>query len=305
VNAQPELVEIARDTVVTRLGKGVDERGRIDDEAMRRTLDVVRRHGRKAKALGAQRVRVGATSAVRDAANRDDLSRDVLAAAGAPMEIVPGDREAALSFLGATRGLDRPRPFLVMDIGGGSTEFVIGDDRPGPAISTRMGSVRMTERVRPADPPTADDLRRLEAEVDAVLDSVPAAVPAAEAATFVAVAGTATTVQAVALGLDAYDPDRIHRSVLTADEAERTLARLAAMTTAERAALPVMVPGRADVIVAGAVILVRAMRAFGFDEAVVSETDILDGLALELLDAGPDDHDAPRNEVADTGAGTG
>jgi exopolyphosphatase/guanosine-5'-triphosphate,3'-diphosphate pyrophosphatase len=280
----PPLVDLARHTVITRLGQGVDEQGRIDDEALERTLEVLRRFGRQARALHAARVRVGATSAVRDAGNREDLARGIEEATGAPMEIVPGEREAGLSFLGSTRGLDRPAPFLVMDIGGGSTEFVIGEDDPREAISTQMGSVRMTERVRPRDPPTEEDLRNLAREVDRVLDEVEERIPVGDARTFVAVAGTATTVQAVALVLDGYDPDRIHRTTITAEDAERALARLAGMTTEERAALPVMAPGRADVIVAGATILSRALRRLGFDEAVVSETDLLDGLALEVLE---------------------
>ena len=168
-----------------------------------------------------------------------------------------------------------------MDIGGGSTEFVLGTDEPEATISTQMGSVRLTERVRPGDPPTRQDLDRLEEEIDRVLDEVEEAIPARDAKTLVAVAGTATTLQAVALDLEAYDPDRIHRSVLTVEDAERAMERLASMTTEERAALPVMVAGRADVIVAGASILPRVMRRFGFDEAVISETDSLDGLALE------------------------
>ncbi|MFL5798048.1 MAG: DUF501 domain-containing protein [Actinomycetota bacterium] len=280
----PPLIDLARDTVITRLGQGVDEHGRIDDRALERTLEVLRRFGRQARALHAARVRVGATSAVRDADNRDDLAKGIEEATGAEMEIVPGEREAGLSFLGSTRGLDRPAPFLVMDIGGGSTEFVIGQEDPREAISTQMGSVRMTERVRPRDPPTEEDLRNLAREVDRVLDDVEERIPVGQARTFVAVAGTATTVQAVALGLDGYDPDRIHRTAITAEEAERALHRLAGMSTNERAALPVMAPGRADVIVAGATILSRALRRLGFDEAVVSETDLLDGLALEVLE---------------------
>ncbi len=205
------LADVARDTMITRLGRGVDEHGRIADESLERTLEVLVGYGRKAKALGAQRVRVGATSAVRDADNRDELARGMLEATGAPMEVLSGEDEAGLSFVGATHGLDRPKPFLVVDIGGGSTEFVLGDDAPRAAVSAQMGSVRMTERVRPADPPTPDDMARLRAEVDAVLATVPASVPVGEARTLVAVAGTATTVQAMALGLDGYDPDRVHR----------------------------------------------------------------------------------------------
>ncbi len=279
-----EPVEIARDMVITRLGQGVDESGRIADEALERNVEVLGWYGRRAAALGASRVRVGATSAMRDASNRDDVLEAVRAATGGEVVVLTGEQEAALTFLGAVRGLDRPPPFLVMDIGGGSTEFVAGSEKPEATISTQMGSVRLTERVGPDDPPSEEDLERIASEIDGLLDEVDEAVPAREARTLLAVAGTATTVQAVALGLDAYDPDRIHRTVISAEEAERAVERLASMTTEERAALPVMAPGRADVIVAGASILVRAMRRFGFDEAVVSETDILDGLAIEILE---------------------
>ena len=176
-------------------------------------------------------------------------------------------------------------PFAVQDIGGGSTEFVTGPapGRAEVARSTRMGSVRMTERHVRHDPPARPELEALRADVAGVLDEVATSVPVADARTFVAVAGTATTLQALALGLDRYDPDRIHRTWLTLERAEQVLADLAAMTDAERAALPVMAPGRGDVIVAGAVILVQTMRRFGIERTLVSETDILDGLALEML----------------------
>ena len=226
---------------------------------------------------------MGATSAVRDASNRDELEAAVRRAAGSELEVIPGEREAAMSFLGATRGLDAEPPFLVLDIGGGSTEFVVGTSEPEAAISTQMGSVRLTERVVRHDPPTREELDRLQAAVGDVLDEVERSVPVRDARTLVAVAGTATTVRAVDLDLPFYDPDRIHRTRLTVDAAERVLERLAGMTTPERAALPVMAPGREDVIVAGAVILVEVMRRFGFDQVVVSETDILDGLGLEML----------------------
>ena len=171
-------------------------------------------------------------------------------------------------------------------MGGGSTEFVYGRqpavaDR---AISTQMGSVRLTERVQPSDPPSEDDLRAFAAAIEPRLEEAERAVPVRDARTLVGVAGTATTLQACALGLERYDPDVIHRSILTLADAERTLAALAGMTNEERAAIPVMPTGRGDVIVAGATILVDAMRRFGFEQALVSETDILDGLALELLD---------------------
>jgi exopolyphosphatase/guanosine-5'-triphosphate,3'-diphosphate pyrophosphatase len=275
--------DLARDMLITRLGQGVDETGRLAPEALQRTLVVLGRYLRRAKALHVERVRVAATAAVRDAANAAELERPVGELAGSPLEIVSGEEEARLSFLGATRGLDAPPPFLVLDIGGGSTEFVVGSKDPSDAISTQMGSVRLTERFVRSDPPEASELDRMRAAVDDVLDDVDRSIPARDAHTFVAVAGTSTTVQAVALGLGFYDPERIHRTRLSRDEAARVASRLAAMTTAERAALAAMAPGRADVIVAGSVILVEVMERLGFDEAIVSETDILDGLVLEML----------------------
>jgi exopolyphosphatase / guanosine-5'-triphosphate,3'-diphosphate pyrophosphatase len=280
-------LEIARDMRITRLGQGVDRTGKLAPDSIERTLGVVARFVRRARALHVERIRLGATSAVRDASNKEELFDPLRKLIDADPEVIDGEREAALSFLGGTRGLDpSDGPFLLVDIGGGSTEFVFGRAPAivDHAISTQMGSVRLTERVRPSDPPSEDDLRAFGALIEPHLDEVERTVPARDARTLVAVAGTATTLQACALGLERYDPDLIHRSTLTISDAERTLQDLAAMTNAERAAIPVMPKGRGDVIVAGAVILVNAMRRFGFEHALVSETDILDGLALELLD---------------------
>ena len=278
--------ELARDMLITRLGLGIDRTGRFDHDALVRTVEALGSFCRRARALGAERIRVGATSAVRDAENRDEYALAVRRLAGSELEVITGEQEAGLSFLGGTHGLDPSwGPFAVQDIGGGSTEFVEGQS-PGvaeQAISTRMGSVRMTERHVRHDPPTAEDLASLEADVGSVLDEVDASVAVGDARTFVAVAGTATTLQAIALDLPRADPDRIHRTWLTREDAERVRDALSAMTDAERAALPVMAPGRGDVIVAGAVILVATMRRFELDRVLVSETDILDGLALEML----------------------
>jgi exopolyphosphatase/guanosine-5'-triphosphate,3'-diphosphate pyrophosphatase len=278
--------ELSRDMVITRLGRGVDETGRISPDALRRTVDVLATFCRRARALHAERIHVGATSAVRDATNRGAYEDAVLEHAGAPLTVISGEHEAALSFRGATSGLavdGAEPPYLVQDIGGGSTEYVVGAAEPQAAISTQMGSVRLTERFLTTDPPSAPELEAMAAAIEIVLDGVEAAVPVDRARTFVAVAGTATTVQALALGLPFYDPERIHRTWLALADVERVLADLAAMTNAERAALPVMAPGRGDVIVAGALVLARSMRRFGFDRVLVSETDILDGLALEAL----------------------
>lgn len=285
--------ELARDMVITRLGQGVDRTGRIAPEALERTVAVLARYCRRARALHAERIHVAATAAVRDASNRNELERAVREHAGSELEVLSGEEEAARSFLGATRGLDAPAPFLVLDIGGGSTEFVVGTDAPEAASSVQMGSVRLTERFVRHDPPTPDELETMRAFVGERLDEVERAVPVRDARTLVAVAGTSTTVQAVELGLPHYDSDAIHRTRLDRSAAERVLQQLAVMTTDERASLPVMAPGRADVIVAGAVILVEAMRRFAFEDALVSETDILDGLALEML--------APRSTKHDEG----
>jgi hypothetical protein len=284
--AAGELVDLTRDTVITRIGKGVDRTGRLDPEALERTMRMLGRYCRRARALHAERIRVAATSAVRDASNREDLEQAVRQAAESDLEVLSGEQEAELTFLGATRGLDRPRPFLVLDIGGGSTEFVIGSDRPDAAVSTQMGSVRLTERHIRNDPPGAEERAALGRAIDDVLEEAEPAVAVARAKTLIAVAGTSTTVQAIALGLDAFDPEAIHGSELTIEAAERVLERLASMTTAQRAALPMMARGREDVIVAGATILVRVMRRWGFDRAVVSERDILDGLVMGMVQRG-------------------
>jgi exopolyphosphatase/guanosine-5'-triphosphate,3'-diphosphate pyrophosphatase len=281
--------ELARDMVITRLGQDVDRTGRIDPQALRRTVDVLARFSRRARALHAERIRVAATSAVRDAENREGFATAVLELTGAELEVITGEREGELSFLGGTHRLEpdvAPPPYLVLDIGGGSTELVVGAEpgRAQHAISTRMGSVRLTERFVRHDPPAPEDLAQLAIAVDEVLDDAESHVPVRDARTLVAVAGTATTLQAIALGLERYDPEAIHRTWLQLPTAERVLADLVRMTTPERAALPVMAPGRGDVIVAGAVILTSVMRRFGFERALVSETDILDGLAFELLD---------------------
>ena len=281
--------ELARDMVITRLGQGVDRTGRLDLDALHRTVDVLARFCRRARALHANQIRVAATSAVRDAANRDVFAAAVLEHARDELEVISGEREAGLSFLGGTHGLDRstaPPPFLVLDIGGGSTEFVLGREpgRADHAVSTQMGSVRLTERFVTTDPPVPHELRAMTRAIDDTLADVEAVLPIRDARTLVAVAGTATTLQAIALGLDRYDPDAIHRTWLSIGTAERVLADLVLMTNPERAAIPVMAPGRGDVIVAGAMILTATMRRFGIERALVSETDILDGLAYEMVD---------------------
>jgi exopolyphosphatase/guanosine-5'-triphosphate,3'-diphosphate pyrophosphatase len=229
-------------------------------------------------------VRMVATSASRDAANRADFEQMVLTTLGQLPDVVPGVEEAGLSFLGATASLTGiAAPYLVVDIGGGSTEFVLGDaDGVRAARSVDIGCVRLTERHLRSDPPPPDEVQGAEADIRAALALVAADVPVGETVTLVGVAGTVTTVAALALGLPAYDPDAIHGSRIPVAAVRSVAAGLLTATRAKRAAYPVMHPGRVDVIGAGSLILRVVMDAFDLDEVVVSEHDILDGIALRL-----------------------
>lgn len=278
-----DLREVARDMVITRIGEGVDVEGKLAPAALERTMDVLGWYARRARALRADRIRVAATSAVRDAVDRKTLFDRVRELTGVEPEVLSGEREAALSFLGATAGLEASRPFLVFDIGGGSTELALGSDAPEATASVDVGSVRITERVRPADPPTVEDVEAMRQIAGAALAEAEYVVAPGAAATLVGVAGTVTTVQALALGLERYDPEEIHRTVLSRAEAGRVTEMLAGLTIAERRALRVMAPGRADVIVAGCLILLEILDRWRGLGCIVSERDILDGLALELL----------------------
>jgi exopolyphosphatase/guanosine-5'-triphosphate,3'-diphosphate pyrophosphatase len=284
ISEDGELRDLARDMVITRIGEGVDRTGSIAPEALRRTLAVLQRYCRRARSLGAERIHLAATSAVRDASNREMLGEAVERLTGEPMEVLSGRKEAELSFVGATKGLTATAPFLVVDIGGGSTEFVLGDTEPKASVSAQIGSVRLTERYIHTDPPSYEELDRMELAVTSVLHQVEDRIPVHDAATLIAVAGTATTVQAIAMGLPEYDPEVLHRSVLSRPDAERVFRLLADMATEERRQIPVMAPGREDVIPAGAAILVRVMQRWGFAEALVSETDILDGIAYRMVE---------------------
>ncbi|GAA5072382.1 exopolyphosphatase/guanosine-5'-triphosphate,3'-diphosphate pyrophosphatase [Thermocatellispora tengchongensis] len=285
------LADIERRMEIVRLGQGVDRTGRLAPEALERTFTAMRGYAKLIAQHGAERVRVVATSATRDAANRDEFVAGVRGIFGVEPEVITGAEEAELSFTGATRGLAgrAAEPFLVVDIGGGSTEFVVGTTdgaRPAlrGALSVDIGCVRLTERhlKEAGDPPSGRAVDAVTADVEAALDRVAAAVPVTEARTLVGLAGSVTTVAGIALGLPYYDPDRIHHSRIPADDVRDVTLRLLSMTHDERAALPVMHPGRVDVIGAGALILERLMTRWGFAEVVVSEHDILDGIAWSL-----------------------
>jgi len=285
-----ELTDVVREMEIVRLGEGVDKTGRFAPAALDRTFAALQRYADEIEQHGADRVRMVATSATRDAANRDEFLDGVVARLGVEPEVVSGDEEAALSFTGATaelRGTGRfPAPYAVCDIGGGSTEFVVGDDSGVfAARSVDVGCVRMTERHLRDDPPTAEQIAAATADVDAAIALAAAIVPLGEARTLVGLAGSVTTVAALVLGLPAYDAARIHHARLSAAEVAETAAMLLAMPRAERAGLGPMHPGRVDVIGAGALVLERVLRVGGFDEVVVSEHDILDGIALSLVGA--------------------
>lgn len=287
------LTDVERRMEIVRLGEGVDETGRLSPAALERTFtamrgyaDLIERHGARA-GKGPIKTRVVATSATRDAENRSDFVNGVVDIFGVVPEVISGDEEAELSFTGATRELAalRPaRPYLVVDIGGGSTEFVLGSSSADAAYSTDIGCVRMTERhLKDGDPPSPVQISGAAADIDAALAAVREAVPVDEARTLVGLAGSVTTVAGIALDLPEYDPARIHLSRITATQVHDVTRRLLHATRAERAKFGVMHPGRIDVIGAGALILDRIMRECGFGAVVVSERDILDGIAWSLL----------------------
>jgi exopolyphosphatase/guanosine-5'-triphosphate,3'-diphosphate pyrophosphatase len=290
--------DVLRRMEIVRLGEGVDATGRLSASAIERTRVVLAEYADAVRNMGATAVRMVATSATRDAANRADFEDMVVATLGQRPDVVPGSEEAELSFLGATASLgaaarahgnEPPRPpFLVVDIGGGSTEFVLGDaDGVHAARSVDIGCVRLTERHLHGDPPTAEQIRRAEDDIRAALTDVRAEVPVEQAASLVGLAGSVTTVAALALDLPAYDADTIHGSRIAVADVRSVTADLLSAERARRAAMPVMHPGRVDVIGAGALILRVLMDEFGAPEVVVSEHDILDGIALRLARGRP------------------
>ncbi|NRQ34459.1 Ppx/GppA family phosphatase [Nonomuraea sp. NN258] len=289
------LSDVERLMEIVRLGQGVDKTGRLAPDALERTFKAMRGYQELIERHGATATRVVATSATRDAANRQEFVDGVRAIFGVEPEVITGSAEAELSFTGATRGLVRlspetevPQgplpPYLVVDIGGGSTEFVVGAEHAESALSVDIGCVRLTERhLRDAgDPPSAPALEAVVADIEAALDRVEREVPVRRAHTLVGLAGSVTTVAGIALDLPAYQPERIHHARISAHEVHEVTRRLLAMTHGDRAAIPVMHPGRVDVIGAGALILDRIVRRFAFAQVVVSEHDILDGIAWSL-----------------------
>ncbi|MER5707532.1 MULTISPECIES: Ppx/GppA phosphatase family protein [Streptomyces] len=277
-----DLVELDRRMTIVRLGQGVDKTGRLAPEALERTFAACRAYAEVIKELGAERLRFVATSASRDAENRDEFVNGVVEILGVEPEVITGDQEAAFSFTGATGELHGDDRRLVVDIGGGSTEFVTGNKHVEAARSVDIGCVRLTERHVRHDPPTAEEVAAIRADVRAALDLAAETVPIGSAETLVGLAGSVTTVAAIALGLTEYDSEKIHHSRISAAQVAEVTDRLLASTHDERAAIPVIHPGRVDVIIAGALVLREIVERVGASEVVVSEHDILDGIALSV-----------------------
>jgi exopolyphosphatase/guanosine-5'-triphosphate,3'-diphosphate pyrophosphatase len=287
------LTDLVRRMEIVRLGHGVDKTGVIAPDAMARTLAQAREYATRCSELGVERVRFVATSASRDARNAQEFVdgvRDAFAAFGVSPDVVSGHEEASLSFRGATgdlRAKDIPGPYLMVDLGGGSTEFVRGTDDVEQARSVDVGCVRMTERHLRDDPPTASQTEAAIADIEAAIDQAAEAVGFQGVSTLVGLAGSITTITAHALRLTSYQPDKIHLSQLPASRIIDACTSLLLMTRADRAALPFMHEGRADVIGAGALvwrtIIERLERDAGITSVVTSEHDILDGIALSIV----------------------
>jgi exopolyphosphatase / guanosine-5'-triphosphate,3'-diphosphate pyrophosphatase len=277
-----ELTEFDRRTTVTRLGQGVEATGRLADEAIARVSEALAAYREVIDRLGAQRIVAVATSAMRDAENGPAFREEIRERFDIDARTISGDEEARLTFLGATTGRDAGPATLVIDIGGGSTEYVTGKagSDPGFHVSTRMGSVRFTERHLSSDPPEPDEMTALAEDARAVVEGDVPDETRRGVELGIAVAGTATTLAAIDQELDPYDPDRVHGYRVSLSACERIVARLSALTVAERRRVTGLHPDRAPTIVAGAVIMLESMRAFDLEEIEVSEFDILHGAAL-------------------------
>jgi exopolyphosphatase/guanosine-5'-triphosphate,3'-diphosphate pyrophosphatase len=285
-----EIVEIVREMRTVRLGEGIDATGEFTDAALARTFAAVDEYAALIAEHGAESLRMVATSASRDASNARDFVVGVRQRLGIDPEVIAGQHEAELSFTGAVRGLPSVAlqwPVLVADIGGGSTEFVLGGVRGSEhhikaSVSVDVGCVRMTERHLHSDPPGRDEIEATVGTIDAILDQAFTRVPIGEVSAFVGLAGSVTTVAALAHNLHGYDPELIHGSFTSLAQVETVTGSLLAMTRSQRAALPVMHPGRVDVIAGGALVLRQILRRLPVGSVIASETDILDGIVYSL-----------------------
>ncbi len=275
--------EALRTMEIVRLGQGVDQNKSFHPDAISRTLSAVEKFAQLIASKGVEKIRFCATSATRDASNRELFTNGVKKILGVEVEVIPGEQEAALSFIGATKELPQSDgPFLVVDIGGGSTEFVFGSEKVEFAKSVNIGCVRMSERHLNLQPPTMAQIAEAIIDIDLAITQAAKVVPISQAKSLVAVAGTATTVAAAALKLAEYDRYLIHLSRISAPSVHQVAAMFQSMNKDQIAALGYMHPGRIDVITAGALVLSRIMAATGASEFIASESDILDGIAWSL-----------------------
>ncbi|MEY5030646.1 MAG: hypothetical protein RLZZ334_593 [Actinomycetota bacterium] len=275
--------EVVRDMEIVRLGQGVDQTGQFHPDAISRTLAAVDKFAAEIAKRGVEKIRFCATSATRDATNRHLFVDGVRERLGIEPEVISGDEEAALSFAGAIKDLSpSDGPFLVVDIGGGSTEFVFGTSTVEAARSVNIGCVRMTERHFASDPASNQQIEAARIDIQAAIAQAAEVVPITKATTLVAVAGTATTVAAAALDLPEYDRYAIHLSRVSAQQTHDAATMFATKNREQRLALGYMHPGRVDVIAAGSLVLSEIMKATGAAEFVASESDILDGMAYSL-----------------------
>ena len=282
-----QLTDVVRQMIIVRLGEGVDKTGEFSTAALERTFAAVDEYVKLIEIYKSQRIRFVATSASRDVSNREVFVNGIKARLGIEPSVISGDEEARLSFLGATADLINDQnapasPYLVVDIGGGSTEFVLGTTGPNQALSTNVGCVRMTERHLVGDPPTAEQIAAATKDIDEAIDQAAKVVDLASAKSLIGLAGSVTTVAAIALGLTAYKSEIIHGSRISAAQVHKVATELLAMPREQRAKLGPMHPGRVDVIGGGALVLDRIMQKTGIGEVVVSERDILDGIARDL-----------------------
>ena len=276
--------EVLRTMEIVRLGQGVDQNKAFHPDAIARTLKAVELFRDQIASKGVEKIRFCATSATRDATNRNLFIDGVREILGVEVEVIPGEEEAELSFIGATKELRQSdAPFLVVDIGGGSTEFVFGSEKVEFAKSVNIGCVRMSERHLNTQPPSMAQIAQAIIDIDIAITQAAAVVPITTAKTLVAVAGTATTVAAAALELTDYDRHLIHLSRISSDKVHKAAASFQSMNKDQIASLGFMHPGRVDVITAGSLVLSRIMAATGAAEFVASESDILDGMAWSLI----------------------
>ena len=275
--------EINREMEIVRLGQGVDQNKAFHPDAIARTLGATEKFAQEITRRGVEKIRFCATSATRDASNRAIFIDGVQSILGVEPEVISGEEEAALSFAGATREFQgRGAPYLVIDIGGGSTEFVFGREKVEFAKSQNIGCVRMSERHFSYIPPHRDEIEKAIADIDGAIRGAADVVPIHEATTLIAVAGTATTVAAAALDLDSYDRYAIHLAHISSEKTYEISERFLSMSREEIASLPYMHPGRVDVIGAGSLVLSRILKFSNASEFVASESDILDGMAWSL-----------------------